>query len=178
MSPLLQRAARSLIIVLTFYYLLLAVLSAIGVRVNTTKSIPVGLYWKSHHPIEKGAYVEYCPPQVDVFVEAKKRGYLGSGICAGDYSFLMKRIAAVSSDRVSITADGVTVNDHLLPYSVPLVSDKDGQLMPRPQSDHFILGNSEVLLMSDVSRTSFDGRYFGAVNRAQIMTVIVPVFTW
>jgi type IV secretory pathway protease TraF len=32
--------------------------------------------------------------------------------------------------------------------------------------------------MSDVSRTSFDGRYFGPISRAQIRTVIVPVFTW
>jgi type IV secretory pathway protease TraF len=41
-----------------------------------------------------------------------------------------------------------------------------------------VLGASEVLLMSDGSSTSFDGRYFGAVNRAQIRTVIVPVLTW
>ena len=50
--------------------------------------------------------------------------------------------------------------------------------MPRFQSDRYTLGNAEVLLMSDVSATSFDGRYFGPVNRSQIQTVIRPVFTW
>ncbi|MGL4447802.1 MAG: hypothetical protein ACRCUZ_08805 [Shewanella sp.] len=37
---------------------------------------------------------------------------------------------------------------------------------------------NEVLLMSDVSRTSFDGRYFGPVSRVQIRHVIRPLLTW
>jgi type IV secretory pathway protease TraF len=32
--------------------------------------------------------------------------------------------------------------------------------------------------MSDVSGTSFDGRYFGPINRSQIQTVVSPVITW
>jgi hypothetical protein len=36
---------------------------AAGARINTTKSIPVGLYWTSSAPVEKGAYVLFCPPQ-------------------------------------------------------------------------------------------------------------------
>ena len=33
---------------------------AAGARINTTKSIPVGLYWTSSAPVEKGAYVLFC----------------------------------------------------------------------------------------------------------------------
>ena len=50
--------------------------------------------------------------------------------------------------------------------------------MPRYRSNAFTLGASEVLLMSDVSRTSFDGRYFGPLNRSQIKSVIRSVLTW
>jgi type IV secretory pathway protease TraF len=64
------------------------------------------------------------------------------------------------------------------PFSVPLVTDRAGRPMPRLRTRHYVLGASEVLLMSDVSATSFDGRYFGPVSRAQIRTVIVPVLTW
>ena len=38
--------------------------------------------------------------------------------------------------------------------------------------------NGKVLLMSDDSPTSFDGRYFGPIPRAQIQTVVKPVWTW
>ena len=62
---------------------------AAGARVNTTKSIPVGLYWLTKEPVEKGAYVVFCPPQVGVFDDAKERGYIGAGFCPGGYGFMM-----------------------------------------------------------------------------------------
>lgn len=40
------------------------------------------------------------------------------------------------------------------------------------------LTESEVLLMTDINAGSFDGRYFGLVERSQIKGVIRPVFTW
>ena len=149
-----------------------------GARINTTKSIPVGLYWTTSAPVEKGAYVIFCPPQVGVFATAKDRGYIGSGFCPGGYGYFMKRVLAAKNDTVSVTDEGVSVNGVLLPHSVPLKADPAGRVLPHFQTDHYTLGTSEVLLMSDVSGTSFDGRYFGPINRSQIKTVIRPVFTW
>jgi type IV secretory pathway protease TraF len=70
------------------------------------------------------------------------------------------------------------VNGALLPVIAPLKTVKAGRPVPRYKTNSYELGNSEVLLMSDVSGTSFDGRYFGPVNVSQIKTVIVPVITW
>ena len=151
---------------------------AVGARINTTKSIPVGLYWVNSQPVKKGAYVLFCPPPVGVFVDAKERGYIGFGFCPGNYGYLMKKILAAKKDAVSITDAGVRVNGNLLPFSVPIKTDKAGRPLTRYQPDRFILGASEVLLMSDVSGTSFDGRYFGPVNHLQIKTVLSPVITW
>jgi type IV secretory pathway protease TraF len=39
-------------------------------------------------------------------------------------------------------------------------------------------GEGEALLMSDYSPSSFDGRYFGPIPRAQIQGVVRPVLTW
>jgi len=156
----------------------LGILGAAGARINTTKSIPVGLYWTSSAPVEKGAYVMFCPPHIDVFDEAQERGYIGAGFCPGGYGYMMKRILAAKNDDVSVADDGVRVNGELLPFSAPRKADTAGRAMPLYKADHYTLGNTELLLMSDVSSTSFDGRYFGPVNRSQIKTVIRPVITW
>ena len=154
---------------------------ALGARINTTRSIPVGLYWTSSAPVEKGAYVLFCPPphfNEGVFELALDRGYIGAGFCPGGYGYMMKRVLAASNDVVNIADDGVRVNGKLLPFSAPAKADKGGRLLPRCQVGSIVLDTSEVLLMSDVSATSFDGRYFGPLHRAQIRTVISPVITW
>jgi conjugative transfer signal peptidase TraF len=149
-----------------------------GARVNTSRSIARGLYWTSNRLAQKGEYVLLCPPQVDAIEEARRRGYLAAGLCPGGYGYMMKRIIATGGDTVTVDADGVRVNDVMLPFSAPLLTDRAGRPMPRLRTSHYVLDAAEVLLMSDVSPTSFDGRYFGPVSRAQIRTVIVPVFTW
>jgi conjugative transfer signal peptidase TraF len=151
---------------------------AAGARINTTRSIPIGLYWTTGQPVAKGAYVLFCPPQAAVFDEARTRGYITAGFCPGDYGYLMKRVLAANDDVVSIGADGVRVNGALLPLSMPVKTDTAGRPLARHRAAIFTLRQSEVLLMSDVSATSFDGRYFGPVDPTQIRSVITPVVTW
>lgn len=178
MNRILNRIAASVAIAGVSVVVLGALCYAAGARVNTTKSIPVGLYWTSSAPVEKGAYVMFCPPQVGVFQDAKERGYIGGGFCSGGYGYMMKRVLAAKDDTVRVSDDGVRVNDELLAYSTPRKADAAGRPLPRFQAENYMLGNAELLLMSDVSATSFDGRYFGPVNRSQIQTVIRPVITW
>jgi len=153
-------------------------LFGLGARVNTTRSIPLGLYWLSERPIGRSEYVLLCPPQIGVMAEAKRRGYLAAGFCPGDYGYMMKKVLAAESDTVAITDDGVFINGVLQPHSIPRSRDAMGRSMPRYQHREFVVGQQEVLLLSDISATSFDGRYFGPVNRSQIQSVIEPIFTW
>lgn len=155
-----------------------AIFYVAGGRINTTKSIPVGLYWTSSAPLEKGAYVLWCPPKTGVFDDAKERGYIGAGFCDGGYGFMMKRILAAKGDLVTVADEGVAVNGELLPMSKPIKADGAGRPLPRYQADSYTLGNHELLLMSDVSHTSFDGRYYGPINASQVKAVITPVITW
>jgi conjugative transfer signal peptidase TraF len=149
-----------------------------GAKVNTTKSIPIGLYWASPKPPGRNDYVLFCPPQARVFDEAKERGYIGAGFCPGGYGYLMKRVMATASDTVSITNEGVRVNGRLLTHSSPREADGAGRPMPRYHAASFILEGAEVLVMGDVNPNSFDARYFGPIPRSQIRSVIYPVFTW
>jgi len=160
------------------FFMLAAAIYAAGGRVNTTKSIPVGLYWVASAPIETGSYVIFCPPKAGVFDDAKARGYIGAGPCPGGYGYMMKRVLAAKDDLVSVTDEGVHVNGDLLPLSAPRDVDGAGRKMPRYHVLEYTLGASELLLMSDVSATSFDGRYYGPITRDHVKAVIRPVITW
>jgi conjugative transfer signal peptidase TraF len=147
-------------------------------RINTTKSIPVGFYWMTSELVKKGSYVIFCPPETELFDTAKERGYIGAGFCPGGYGYMMKRVVAITDDAVVIAGDGVHVNGELLPLSVPRAADRAGRLIPRNETNWYTLGASELLLMSDISGTSFDGRYFGPIHRKQVQGVIRPILTW
>ena len=178
MKRLLRRVSVGTAVAGVSLLLLGAIVYASGVRLNSTRSIPLGVYWLTSDPVAKGAYVLFCPPQAAVFDEAKARGYIGAGFCPGDYGYLMKRVLAAKGDAVTVAAEGVRVNGELLPFSAPIPAHPAGRPLPRFAADRFTLSASELLLMSDVSGKSFDGRYFGPIARSQIEGVIRPVFTW
>lgn len=157
---------------------LLLVVGLAGLRINTTKSIPVGLYRLTNEPIEKGSYVIFCPPKTQLFDTAKERGYIGAGFCPGGYGYMMKRVVAVGGDNALVDSDGVRVNGNLLPLSIPLAADSAGRALPHLPDSEFTLTAADLFLMSDGSGTSFDSRYFGPIDRAQIKGVIRPLFTW
>lgn len=158
--------------------LLTGLFFVIGVRINTSGSIPVGLYWMTKDPIQKGDYVLFCPPQKPIFKEALARGYLTLGFCPGGYGHLMKRVSALTKDIISITNEGVFVNSQRVAYSLPLQSDGLKRALPQLRMRHYRLNNQELLLMTDQSPLSFDSRYFGLINCSQIQAVLKPILIW
>jgi conjugative transfer signal peptidase TraF len=163
--------------VLLSVFMVCGLVYAAGIRLNTTPSIPLGVYRLTNEPLVKGAYVLFCPPPAAVFDLAKARGYLGAGYCPGGYGQLMKKVLAVQDDVVVIGTDGVRVNGQLLPLSAPIKADGAGRPLPDYKASR-VLGSTEVLVMSDSNSGSFDGRYFGPIQRSQIQGVIRPIFTW
>lgn len=149
-----------------------------GFRMNTTVSIPLGIYRLTDDPLVLGSYVIFCPPDNAVFHDARERGYISAGFCPAGYGYMMKRILAAKDDVVSVSDDGVRVNGDLLSLSVPLPADGDGRPMPKYRVTQQRLRDTELLLMSDITALSFDGRYFGPIDHTQIVGVIKPVMIW
>lgn len=147
----------------------------LGLRINITKSIPIGIYIITNEIPSKNDYVIFCPPNTHPFYEARNRGYIDIGFCPENYSYMMKKIVALEGDKVTISKNGVTVNNVFLPLSIPLSTDLQGKKLPEINIANKILGKDEVLLMSDVSSTSFDARYFGLIDKKQIKNVIHPI---
>ena len=158
-------------------FVLSIVLRLGGFYINTTPSLPVGLYQIVDEPVSKGSYVAFCPPQSDAFDWAVTRGYINSGDCPGGTGQLLKRVYAVAGDTVLIDETGITVNGQWLPNSAPLFTDSYGAALPQYRFNA-VLGEFEYLLLSDLNPRSFDARYFGVIERAQIVHVVRPIFTF
>ena len=178
MKRLAKKASMMVAIASLIFIFLTGLLTISGARFNTSRSIPLGLYWITKHPIQKGEYVLFCPPQKTIFQKALKRGYIHSGFCPGGFGYMMKRVLASHKDVVSINPWGVWVNNRFVEHSVPYPTDEQGRPLPELTLRQVPLKNSELLLMTDQSDLSFDARYFGLIKRSQVKAVIKPILTW
>ena len=167
---------RRVAIALVTALILLCGAIAAGLRFNGTRSEPVGFYWAIRKRPEKGDLVFVNPPRTPVFAMAKERRYLDVAYSAA--SHLIKRLAAVAGDRVTINRIGVEVNGIRLANSVPMTQDGAGRPLQYFPLENHLLGPNEVLLMSEYSPTSFDSRYFGPLQPTTIESVITPILTW
>lgn len=149
---------------------------AAGLRINGTHSVPPGIYWATGKHPEKGDFVFVRPPPAPIFAVAKERGYLDVGYSPAPH--LIKRLAAVAGDRVTINSAGVEVNGVRLMNSKPMTNDGDGRPLHYFPLQNYILGTNEVLLMSEYNPASFDARYFGPLHATTIESVVLPLLTW
>lgn len=177
MKGLAKRLQTAIAVLCLFLTALGAALFFAGARINTSNSIPIGLYWKIARPATPGDYVMFCPPQNDLFREALARGYLDAGFCPGGFGPLMKQVAATPGDNVSISEDGVKVNGKRRTWSRPMSMDLEGRPLPQARITRKLKA-SELLLMTDQNPVSFDARYFGPINQSQVEAVIKPVLTF
>lgn len=173
---MIRRARRAVLFLSPLWLLGLALLA--GFRVNHTHSFPVGVYWMVPKPPAVGDLVIFDPPQTPPFEMGLQRGYLRPGGGWRPYEPMLKRLVAVAGDVVTIDEAGVTANGRVLKNSKPMKVDEAGRPMPVLRLQDYRLAPGEVLLMSEYSPTSFDGRYFGPIRRAQIQSVVRPVWTW
>lgn len=135
--------------------LLLALLA--GFRFNHTHSFPVGVYWTVPKAPGFGGLVIFDPPDTPLFRLALERGYISPGAFR-PYECMLKRLVAVEGDVVTIDDAAVTVNGRRLKSSKPLPVDIAGRPMPQSRLRDYRITAGQVLLMSDYSLISFDGR--------------------
>ena len=154
--------------------------SRAGFRFNETPSAPLGL-WRVAAPAKppaRGAYVSFCPPDTPIFRLAKERGYLAKGACASGLQPLLKPVAAIAGDRVTLDEKGFWVNGELISKSRAEDQDRLGRPLPALSFSSAIVPEGEVWLLSSVHASSFDSRYFGAVKVAGIEGVAAPMWVF
>ncbi len=147
-----------------------------GYRLNLTPSEPLGL-WRIQavrRSAEIGDLVFVCPPATAMFEEARRRGYLRRGLCAGGFAPLIKMIAALPGQHVEIT-DHVVIDGGSLAASVVRKTDGEGRtITPYPGG---IVPSGHLYLYSSFA-SSYDSRYFGPLPDSGLLGLARPVFTF
>lgn len=134
---------------------------------NASASAPVGLYGVSPgaHIARGDMVIAWAPPAMRRL--AAQRHYLPLNVP------LVKRVAAVSGDRVCALGDSVSVNGRTV--AVRRQRDGAGRTMPSWNGCVRLEGGALFLLMT-ATPGSFDGRYFGITMPGDVIGKATPLW--
>jgi conjugative transfer signal peptidase TraF len=151
-----------------------AAASAVGLRINTSYSLPLGLYVTTNDP--NARLVEFCPAE-PFASQSSRRGYRTPGTACPDGAVpILKPVVAVAGDEVVFSADGIRVNGHLLPNTAPLFRDRAGRpLHPWPFGT-YVVEQGTVWVASTYNRGSYDSRYMGPIKVSLIRARLRPLW--
>lgn len=135
---------------------------------NATASVPTGLYAiRGKASLHVGERVAIEPPLPLRRLLAERR-YLPTGVP------LIKRIAAVSGQRVCRFGHGVTIDGAIA--GVARAHDRLGRPLPAWFGCRR-LRTGELFVMNPAAPDSFDGRYFGVLHIADVIGRATPIWT-
>jgi len=147
-------------------------------RLNFSKSYPIGIYQKIDKPtIQKGDMVMLCPKDSPIMQLALSRGYLLKGFCKGGYYPLLKKVIATSGDEITLKKY-LYVNGIKIPNTQRYQHDATMKLLPQPHYTTKILKKSELFVISDHYAKSFDSRYFGTVSQEDVISHMQALYTF
>jgi conjugative transfer signal peptidase TraF len=145
--------------------------------VLTDSSARAGIYLLSGFSVGRGDLVAACLPDA-VARTGLKRGYLAEGDCPAGAEPVAKVIGAMPGDVVELEPGWVAVNGVKFPNSRTAACDSAGRSLTHVLSGARRVGAGEVWLFGFNNQRSWDARYFGAVQMAEIRGVLTPVVTW
>jgi conjugative transfer signal peptidase TraF len=102
--------------------------------------------------------------------------YIAAGPCPDEAEPLVKPVAAVSGDMVTVSANGISVNATPVADTAALARDEAGRVLHPVPAGSYRVAPDEVWLLSGHDLRSFDSRYFGAVPIANVVGVGHPLW--
>ena len=151
-----------------------------GYRLNTTPSLPMGLWRQTSSAparLARGQVVTFCPPATASFELGRHRGYIAPGGCPSGLELMMKPIAALPRDTVTVSTAGIAVDGTPIANSRPLSRDGEGRPLRAMAAGTYTVPAGEMWLVSSFNPRSYDSRYFGAVPIAAVRAQAHPILT-
>ena len=150
-------------------------ITASGLHVNLTDSLPRGIYQETQEPITRGVLVMECLPS-ELATLGLQRGWLMRGSCTTGAMPVLKRVVAVAGDTVEL-GEYLTINGQVILGTKTLFLDSQGREIPRATRGIYTLHEGEVFLLADYTPTSWDSRYYGAAKVTDIIATVKPLLT-
>ena len=133
---------------------------------NRTGSAPQGLYWLSDEPFTPGRWVVVSARSAEA-QWAEEHGFVGR-----DWP-LLKQVGGLPSDEICRSGVDVSINGR--PVARARERDSMGRALPVWQGC-VLLDEEQVFLLAP-HPDSLDGRYFGAMQRSDLVGVARPLMT-
>ena len=139
-----------------------------NVWINLSDSLAHGVYTVTTQKsdLKKGDLILTCIPELYSNF-ALERSYLMAGKCYDKVAPVGKYIVATTGDLVQSTSDGIYVNHILIKNSKALNEDKNGNPMFIYKINRKLTENE--LFVINEKENSFDSRYFGIINKRQVI---------
>lgn len=154
---------------------------------NLTASMPLGIYQKipvNINDLKLNQDVMLCPispEKSDVMKFAVEHKWLmtsPASACPDHLVPFIIKVAALPGDNVNLDWHGITVNGKL--YLKTALTIMLANMRPTP---HIPLGNYNVKpntlwVYDNNSPRAFDSRYWGPIEKSQILSGVRPILTW
>jgi conjugative transfer signal peptidase TraF len=154
-----------------------AVPSAVPLRLNLSKSEPRGLYRvASSISVHRGSLVSLCVDR-ELIAEGVERRYIGRGSCPNGLEPVLKKVVGEEGDVVETTEGSVAVNGKELKASRTSLVDSSGRTLEHFPWGAHRLSQGELWVFSTRDR-SWDSRYFGPRRMEEVEAVVEPLLTF
>ena len=140
-------------------------------RMNTSASLPVGLYIAS----SEGNYVEFCPDDHSL---SSGRHYRAKGVCPDGAAPLLKPLVAKPGDQVVFNPAGLAVNGKLIPHTAPLSRDSEGRPLSHWSFGNYATAPRTLWVASSYNFRSYDSRYFGPIRESVVRARLRALIVW
>lgn len=145
-----------------------------GIRINTSYSLPLGLYQITAD--ESAPLIEFCPDE-PYASESSQRGYRTRGLICPDGAVpLLKPVVARVGDVVESSPKGLAINGTLLPNTAPLNKDAAGRALEPWPLGRYTVDPGTVWVASTYNYGSYDSRYIGPVEIRTIRRRLRPLW--
>lgn len=149
---------------------------SLGLRIQHTASLPVGVYRMVPGTPDRGTIGLWCLPRATAMA-GRQRGYLAAGTCDGGAEPVGKVVLAVAGDTIHYSESGIALNGRAVPNTRPLAYDSRGRPLAHAPFGVYVLPRGAVWLWSPYSSASWDSRYFGPVSRSRLIALATPLWT-